>query len=109
MWWTFSSDVTVIFHVFSHKTEAATAKTIARRRPLPPHPKPPPRLRRVFVGVENFGFRPLAMHARSTPEAAASAVASWLVPDAVGSDEPGSGSQPPPPVQCYRSPELHQC
>ena len=39
------------------------------------------------------------MHARSTPEAAASAVASWLVPDAVGSDEPGSGSPPPPPVQ----------
>ena len=42
---------------------------------------------------------PGCMHARSTPEAAASAVASWLVPDAVGSDEPGSGSPPPPPVQ----------
>ena len=66
------------------------------------------------------------MHARSTPEAAASAVASWLMPaskrlmvavgdesvaavsesytaaavgDALGSDEPGSGSPPPPPVQ----------
>ena len=39
------------------------------------------------------------MQARSTPEAAASAVASWLVPDAVGSDESGSGSPPPPPVQ----------
>ena len=40
MWWTFSGDVAVIFHEFSHKTEAATAKTIARRRPLPPHRSP---------------------------------------------------------------------
>ena len=39
------------------------------------------------------------MQARSTPEAAASAVASWLTPDALGSDEPGSGSPPPPPLQ----------